>query len=76
MKDTGFTSAEGNMDPQELMEKRLLNIGEFCFYSGLHRKLAGRLAKEIGIEKRIGRRVLYDRVLFDRWCDGNRTVDL
>lgn len=76
MKDTGFSSPEGKQEPdrQSLMEKRLLNIAEFCFYSGLQRKLASRLAKEIGIEKRIGRRVMYDRVLFDKWCDGNSKV--
>lgn len=73
MKDTGFTSPEGKPDPdrRRIAEKRLLNIREFCFYTGLQRKLAGRLAKEIHIEKRIGRRVMYDRVLFDRWCDSN-----
>ncbi len=73
MKDTGFTSTEGAPEPDQrkIRAKRLLSIEEFCFYSGLHNKLANKLAKEIGIEKRIGRRVLYDRVLFDRWCDGN-----
>lgn len=73
MKDTGFTSPEGRPEPDQrnIREKRLLSIEEFCFYSGMQRKLADRFAKEIGIEKRIGRRVLYDRVLFDRWCDGN-----
>lgn len=73
MKDTGFTSPEGKPEPdrRQLTEKRLLNIREFCFYAGLQRKLAGRLAKEIHIEKRIGRRVMYDRVLFDSWCDSN-----
>lgn len=73
MKDTGFTSLDGSLEPKphSLMEKRLLNIEEFCFYSGMQRKLANRFAKEIGIEKRIGRRVLYDRVFFDRWCDNN-----
>lgn len=76
MKSSGFASPEGKPEPQGLGEKRLLDIGEFCFYSGLQRKLASRLAKEIGIEKRIGRRVLYDRVLFDRWCDGNQTAAL
>lgn len=74
MKDTGFTSPEGAPEPDQrkIREKRLLGIEEFCFYSGMQRKLASRLAKEIGIEKRIGRRVLYDRVLFDRWCDGSK----
>ena len=78
MKDTGFTSPEGKPEPdrRHLMEKRLLDIEEFCFYSGLKRKLANRLAVEIVIEKRIGRRVLYDRVLFDKWCDENRGAEL
>lgn len=73
MKDTGFSSSEGKTEPdrQSLMEKRLLNVEEFCFYSGVQRKLASRLAKEIGIEKHIGRRVMYDRILFDKWCDSN-----
>ena len=71
MKNTGFTSPEGKMEARGIAEKRLLNIREFCFYSGMQRKLAGRLAKEIGIEKRIGRRVMYDRIQFDKWCDGN-----
>ena len=73
MKDTGFTSPEGAPEPDQrkIREKRLLSIEEFCFYSGMQRKLACRLAKETGIEKRIGRRVVYDRVLFDKWCDSN-----
>ncbi len=71
MKNTGFTSPEGKMETMGILEKRLLNIREFCFYSGMQRKLACRLAKETGIEKRIGRRVVYDRVLFDKWCDSN-----
>lgn len=73
MKDTGFTAQDGKVgaDEKSIAEKRLLNIEEFCFYSGIQRKLASRLAKQIGIEKRIGRRVMYDRVLFDRWCDNN-----
>lgn len=74
MKNTGFTSTEGKPEPdrKSLTEKRLLNIEEFCFYSGMQRKLANKFAKEIGIGKRIGRRMLYDRELFDRWCDNNR----
>ena len=73
MKSTGFTSAEGVPEPdrRKLTEKRLLSIDEFCFYSGLGEATARKLAKETGIEKRIGRRVLFDRVLFDRWCDNN-----
>jgi hypothetical protein len=74
MKDTGFTSAEGSPEPDKisLTEKRLLSIKEFCIYSGLGKDAARKLSQEIGIEKRIGRRVLYDRVLFDDWCNGNR----
>jgi hypothetical protein len=74
MKDTGFTSAEGSpeLDTRSLTEKRLLNIKEFCFYSNLGKDLAREFAQENGLAKRIGRRVLYDRVLFDEWCDNNK----
>jgi hypothetical protein len=74
MKCTGFTSAEGKPEPdtRSLTEKRLLNIKEFCFYSNLGKDLAREFAKENGLVKRIGRKVLYDRVLFDDWCNVNR----
>lgn len=59
-----------------LTEKRLLDIGEFCSYSGLGRDAAYRFGKREGIIKRNGHKMLFDRVLFDEWCSENRTGDL
>lgn len=59
-----------------LTEKRLLKLNEFCCYSGMGQKTARKFAKAVGIEKRIGRSVLFDRVLFDEWCDNNKSVAL
>lgn len=72
MKNTGFLSADGSKKSSyPLTEKRLLRLDEFCAYSSLGQNTARKLAKETGIEKRIGRRILYDRVLFDQWCDNH-----
>lgn len=49
--------------------KRLLNKAEFCNYIGLGHSRAEQWAMKNGIEKRIGRRVLYDRVLIDKVLD-------
>lgn len=77
MKNTGFLSSDGTEENNyTLTEKRLLHLREFCIYSGLGQNTGRKLAKVIGIEKRIGHRVLYDRVLFDEWCNKNSTVDL
>lgn len=74
MKEGGFLSNDGiGPDDRPLTEKRLLPLKEFCIYSSLGQHAARKLAADIGIEKRIGRKVLYDRVLFDRWCDSCRT---
>lgn len=70
MKESGFLSDDGvYSDNRPLTEKRLLCLKEFCFYSSLGQHAARKLASEIGIERRIGRKVLYDRAAFDRWCD-------
>lgn len=70
MKESGFLADDGaGQDNRPLTEKRLLCLKEFCVYSSLGQHAARKLASEIGIEKRIGRKVLYDRVAFDRWCD-------
>lgn len=77
MKGTGFLSpdgAEGKEYP--LTEKRLLDLKEFCAYSGLGRDSAYRFGEKAGITKRNGRKILFDRVLFDEWCDTNRQGDL
>lgn len=77
MKSTCFLSPNGveRADPP-LSEKRLLRLKEFCAYSGLGQNMARKFAKQIGIEKRIGHKVLYDREQFDRWCDENSSADI
>lgn len=59
-----------------LTEKRLLSLKEFCQYSGLGRDAAYKFGERTGITKWNGRKVLLDRVLFDRWCDENRGGEL
>ena len=78
MKEQAFMSDEGKvyLERVPLTEKRLLDISEFCEYSGLGKVSAYKFAKKTGIEKRIGRRVLFDRELFDRWCDENAAVEI
>lgn len=73
MKESGFLSDDGvGPDDRPLTEKRLLPLKEFCIYSSLGQHAARKLAADLGIEKRIGRKVLIDRVAFDRWCDSYR----
>lgn len=72
MKESGFLSDDGaDLDNRPLTEKRLLKLKEFCEYSSLGENTARKFAEKIGIKKRIGRKVLFDRELFDRWCDAN-----
>lgn len=77
MKDTCFLSSDG-MEPDccPLNQKRLLSLKEFCIYASLGQNTARQAAKKAGIEKRIGHKVLYDRVLFDEWCDNNKSMKL
>lgn len=51
------------------MERRLINADEAYKYLGMSRKLARPLLEEIGALRRFGRRVLFDRVVIDRWLD-------
>ncbi len=75
MKESGFLSEDGlGRNDRLLTEKRLLCLKEFCVYSSLGQHAARKLASEIGIERRIGHKVLYDRAAFDRWCDSCGTV--
>lgn len=77
MKDTGFMSPDGmETDCCPLNQKRLLGLKEFCAYASLGRDTAYRVGEKTGITKRIGHRVLFDRVLFDEWCDKNKSIDL
>lgn len=60
-----------------LNEKRLLSLEEFCEYAGgIGICTARKHVRKISVEVWIGGRCLVDRVKFDRWCDGNGTVDL
>ena len=49
--------------------KRLLSLKEFEEYVGLGKTLGIPWAKKIGAVKRIGRRLLFDRVVIDRGID-------
>ena len=55
-----------------LNEKRLLNMEEFQTYTGLGKNKAIELAQKAKCRFYSGnRRVLFDRVKFDKWCDDN-----
>lgn len=75
-KESGFMAAGQQKEQMPLTERRLLSTKEFCVYSGLGRDAAYRFGEREGIIKRNGRRVLFDRVLFDEWCSANRTAEL
>lgn len=53
----------------EMYGKRLLNVKELCAYIGMGHTRAEAWAREHGALKRIGRRVLYDRVAIDKAID-------
>lgn len=77
MKDTGFMSDKWSGKERYLLtEKRLLRLEEFCAYAGVGKNTARKLAKTLHIDKRVGRKVLYDRVLFDKWCDENKSANV
>lgn len=77
MKDTDFMSPDGmEADCCPLNQKRLLSLKEFCVYASFGQNTARQFAKKAGIEKRIGHKVLYDRVLFDDWCDKNKSMEM
>lgn len=75
-KAEGFMAIGQQAERIPLTEKRLLNIKEFCRYSGLGRDAAYKIGERMEITKRNGRKVLFDRVLFDEWCNDNRSADL
>ena len=52
-----------------LSEKRLLSIDEFQAYCGLGRNSALKLSEEANCRVIYGRRILIDRIKFDKWCD-------
>jgi len=52
-----------------LADKRLLNMDEFAIYTGMGICRTRELAEVSGALFKAGKRVLVDRVKFDRWCD-------
>ena len=55
-----------------LNEKRLLSIDEFQTYTGLGKNKALELAKKAKCRFACDiRRLLFDRVQFDKWCEDN-----
>lgn len=75
-KAEGFLGTGQQEERIPLTEKRLLDVKEFCCYSGLGRDAAYKVGERMGITKRNGRKVLFDRVLFDEWCSENKSADL
>ena len=49
--------------------KRLLDVNDACIYLSLGRNRAKEFGKKIGAEVKIGKRVLYDRVVIDHYFD-------
>ncbi len=55
------------------MEGRFLNIPDFQHYAGgIGRNKAYELAKQSGARVRYGRRIVVDRVAFDKWAEAQR----
>ena len=57
------------MEEKKIMQKRLLSVREFQVYASVGRNTAYRVIRISGSGIRIGRRLLVDRVKFDRWCE-------
>jgi hypothetical protein len=78
-KAEGFLDGQGGEVENSKMainEKRLISLEEFCEYAGgIGICTARKYIKRIGVEMRIGGRVLVDREKFDRWCDANDAAD-
>lgn len=55
--------------PVPLNEKRCLTVEEFQAYMGIGRNNALKIIKISGCGKKVGRRILVDRVAFDMWMD-------
>ncbi|MDD6073048.1 MAG: DUF6462 family protein [Clostridium sp.] len=54
------------------MENRLINVKEFQKYAGgIGRNSALRLAREAEARVKIGRRLLIDRLKFEKWVNEN-----
>lgn len=50
-------------------EKRLINTEEAAAYIGMGISKTREIMETIGAKRRIGRRVVYDKVVIDQWLD-------
>lgn len=53
----------------KILEVRMLGIKEVIAYLGVGRNIATKWAKEMGAERRYGRRILYDKKVIDAHLD-------
>lgn len=51
---------------EKRIDKRLLNVQELCIYISMGKCNAVKWAKGIGAERRIGRRILFDKWVIDK----------
>ena len=49
--------------------KRMFDVPDLCAYLNMGRTRAVEYAKQIGAERRFGRRCLYDRIIIDKALD-------
>jgi hypothetical protein len=54
-----------------LSDKRLMSMDEFAVYTSMGLNKTRELAEVSGALFKAGKRILVDRVKFDRWCDAN-----
>lgn len=74
-KSAGFlVSGKKAKEYVPLCDKRLLNMWEFCSYASIGKDKGMELAEAAGAVFRAGRRVMVDRVKFDKWCDENTGI--
>ena len=57
------------MSADEAITPRLLNVAQTAAYLGLAEQTVRNRAYEIPGRRKIGRRLLFDRVALDRWID-------
>lgn len=60
---------ELKMQSVPLNEKRCLTVEEFQAYMGVGRNNALKIIKMSGCGKRVGRKILVDRIAFDIWMN-------
>lgn len=56
------------------MENRLITVKEAMEYLHISRPTTMRMMDEIGATRRIGRKVLFDKVVIDKWIEENEAV--